>query len=67
MVNLSGKWVIAKHDNLDAVIVNLKIPADQRPDQPITSMTTEINQDGDNFEIRTTGENRRRDSSRALL
>jgi len=55
MPNLSGKWVISKHDPLDAILNKLSIPADKRPPQPITNFTVEIKQVGDNVEMKSTG------------
>ena len=62
MVNFSGSWVIAKHDNLDAVVAGLNIPADKRPDQPITGLSQEIKQDGDNFDIKSSGKRGKRET-----
>ncbi|XP_071808270.1 fatty acid-binding protein, intestinal-like [Asterias amurensis] len=50
--DLSGKWVYASGDGMDALLDLLKVPAEKRPTDP--SSTVEITQSGDDFTVKTT-------------
>jgi len=47
---------------LNPILEKLGIPADKRPPQPITNFSMEIQQDGDNFTIISTGNRGTRES-----
>jgi len=59
MVNFSGKWEWSHSENMEAIADALKVDKSKIPDDKST--TTEIIQNGDNFQIKTTGPRRTRD------
>merc|ERR1712002_163260 len=61
MVNFSGKWVFDHAENMEAVADALKVDKSKIPDD--RSSTTEITQNGDNFQIKTVGATRTREIS----
>ncbi|XP_072167017.1 fatty acid-binding protein 1, liver-like [Diadema setosum] len=52
--DFSGTWSIDKHDSFDALLDLLAVPAEKRPPFPITQLTVEITQNGDNMHIKST-------------
>merc|ERR1711872_47545 len=59
MVNFSGKWVFDHAENMEAIVEALNIDKSKIPDD--RSTTAEITQNGDTFQIKTTGPKRTRD------